>query len=304
MNRLRQIEIENLLFLYIETATKEKNIVPEMVDYEHWVDKAKWYNDKDIDYKENYLEKASAYPEFAKIVSISLGSVINGELKIVSYSSENEKQLLNDFMMYLINEERNPNKVLCGYSLSAYVLPFIYKRSIVNGVIPSSMIDIGGMKSWNLQSLDINDYWRATGFYSSSIKNVCFALGLDINREIKSREEISNMLNSDNRDLKKAEQNSHKVLFALANIVRKMRFEKVFPRYYEAKPSVIKKEKIIDKIARVGVISETDKTEILLKAKGYSYIEKETLIKLLTGALGIKKVKLPQDFELKILEAN
>ena len=71
---MNHIDLQNILFLDIETVSGEPNFDLLSGDMkELWADKTKWQRKGDTSAKEYYAERAGILAEFGEIVCISVG---------------------------------------------------------------------------------------------------------------------------------------------------------------------------------------------------------------------------------------
>src|SRR6187551_833952 len=103
---MNQIAIENLLLIDIETVSEKESF--HLLDDEWkelWIEKTSRSLPADTSPEEFYPLRAAILAEFAKVACISFGyfKKVNNEwqLRIKSLCSENELQLLNDFVATL-----------------------------------------------------------------------------------------------------------------------------------------------------------------------------------------------------------
>jgi 3'-5' exonuclease len=144
-----------MIFIDIET-------VPETNDYSTY-NKApqreeKYSNDKgDLSFEEWYKKRSSLYAEFAKIVCISIGRETESGFKTSSLFGDNEKELLTKF-----NSVINADEVFVGHNIKSFDIPFLWKRSIMNGITPTKAISATGKKPRELVHVDTMELWKQT----------------------------------------------------------------------------------------------------------------------------------------------
>ena len=298
MRQLRDVEFEDLVFLNIETARVQQEVDEESPLFESWKYRFR-KSEEPIDLKKEYIDKASMYPEFAKIVCISLGRIKKGEVIITSYSGE-EKNILLMFNRDLKKVmDKRPKTKICGHSCKSFSITFIFKRCIVNQVIPVDLIDVGGMKPWEVSSVDIKELWKSISFYSSSLVNTAVSLGVKGAEEIK--EETNEVFYTEGID--KVKMNSDKRVFVTINTTSIMGFRNPF-KDYETKDSDEWKEMgLLERLSYTGKVSIKDREKIIEIASGYTVDEKQVMITNLKASLAYRKGKLSQEIELEILSA-
>lgn len=184
MKALKELNLDNVVFLDIETV----NLVPKLEKgtplWDSWEYKQKYSRDKtnpedDLTLSKMYDDSGALYPEFAKICAISIGKIKNNVLHVKNYYGEDECKLLTEFTNAMNGIlASNKNTVICGHCIKGFDLPFIVRRSIVNKIEPAYLCDPGTSKPWESTSIDIFEIWKGTSFNSASLLNIAVALGL------------------------------------------------------------------------------------------------------------------------------
>lgn len=163
-----------------ETTTKKtakKKVVFATPSQEQIIDNAKKEICTDL-----YSEKAPIFPEFGRILCISVGALWQNKdenfynLKINTFSNEDEKILLEEF----INHEKlgpifsklagkydksQDTWALCAFNGKVFDFPYIAKRLIINGFQLPAMFDYAHLKTWEqLHIIDPKEAWRFSVF--------------------------------------------------------------------------------------------------------------------------------------------
>lgn len=205
---LDQKPIEKIIFLDIET-TSQKEKFEDLSDTEKLLFMERFKKDIEMDIDEikkrykskekKFLEKMNSvynlksplFPEFGKIICISLGLMwLDGDkykIKVNSFYSDDEKELLNNFLTHgklpsIFN--KIPGKFekkiddyysLCAHNGFVFDFPFISKRMIINKILPPPMFDYAHLKPWELNFLtDTKKEWTFGVFDASvSLKMLC-----------------------------------------------------------------------------------------------------------------------------------
>ena len=179
------IPLQNVLFLDIETT-------PQYPDYEsvpeNW--KALW------DLKSNSLSRfhegetnASLYPragiyaEFGKIVCISCGVLQGGnearKIIIKSFSGEDEKEVLEQFINMINKWCSGEPKFLCAHNGKEFDFPYLCRRMIVHHLSIPSMLNCAGKKPWEVPHLDTLELWKFGDFKNyTSLNLLAHTLGI------------------------------------------------------------------------------------------------------------------------------
>lgn len=162
---LTDIELENILFLDIET-------VPGVYKFDEldsswqelWSSKMKYFQERESKTAAQLYERAGIYAEFGKIICISTAlfyqSGSEQKLRVTSYHGKDEKKLLTDFLGMLNRFDRKGEKFLCGHNSKEFDIPYIARRSLINGLGLPKMINLAGKKPWEVKHLDTMELWK------------------------------------------------------------------------------------------------------------------------------------------------
>ena len=187
-------ELKNMLVLDVETVSTTKTL-DTLSDHlgenanSHWSNRASFIRMERQEYNkmndsELYINRAALYPEFGKIIVISIGqaSFENDTLttsKIKSFSGDNEREVLEGFMNLLKGAFRvNSNLQLVGHNIKNFDMPYIIKRALINGVDIPRQLHIHKLKPWETCLLDTKDIWKFGGYSQTSLSLISDLLGL------------------------------------------------------------------------------------------------------------------------------
>jgi len=192
---LMSLKMKQLIFLDIETVSqypdyktlKKEN--PEMA----FAWKQKFENDKywktenpKLTLTASYPLKAALYPEYGKIVAISVcyEKIIKDKEEIItiSFANHEEKELLKQFSVYAIGiHNRKAVKMdtyLCGHNIKMFDIPYMFKRMLANDIYPPSWIYNPLAKPWDMKHLDTSLLWNAGGRWGGGdLNSMAVALG-------------------------------------------------------------------------------------------------------------------------------
>lgn len=155
------MNLTKILFLDVET-------VPVLPYYEDlsddwkklWNKKAKFLV-KAGQTPADVYERAGIYAEFGKIVCISVGGINAGnEIKVKSYYSDDEKELLKDFAELLNQHYHTKNHLLAAHNGKEFDFPFIARRMLVNKISLPKLLNLAGKKPWEIQHIDTLELWK------------------------------------------------------------------------------------------------------------------------------------------------
>ncbi|MGY8952429.1 MAG: 3'-5' exonuclease, partial [Flavobacteriales bacterium] len=173
---LQQLNLERVLFLDIETVPQHANYkdVPERLKT-LW-DKKAGFLAKTEESPEELYGRAGIYAEFGKIVCISVGFIHSGEIRLKSFYSHNEKELLQDFSELLTGFFGRNDQLLCAHNGKEFDFPYIARRLLINGLPLPHLLDIAGKKPWEIQHLDTMELWKFGDFKNYTSLNLLTAV--------------------------------------------------------------------------------------------------------------------------------
>jgi len=158
---LKNISIENILFLDIETAPEYPSYddLPEIFK-KLWDKKAMRIKKEENDTPDFLYERAGIYSEFGKIICISVGIMKDGEIRIKSFFGDDEKLLLSDFSKMLSTKFNSKTNLLCAHNGKEFDFPYIARRMLIHDIRLPEMLDIAGKKPWEISHLDTMELWK------------------------------------------------------------------------------------------------------------------------------------------------
>lgn len=223
---IKEETLKKLIYIDIETVSEYPNFsdLPENMK-KCWMKKHDKPENAEIGMDILYRAKAALYPEFAKIVCISVGifkitksqqpfsnfltfsffdsfgsSVLFPDPeKEHSVDISNENYLLSKFFEFI--KKREP-VMLCGHNIKSFDIPFITKRAIIHGLTPPSALDNAGKKPWELTHLvDSMEVWSQGVFGQNiSLDLLCNVLNIKSPKSDISGENIGPLYHSINKE--------------------------------------------------------------------------------------------------------
>lgn len=158
-------DLSKILFLDIET-------VPAAAQWQDldertaklFADKTRWEQERqEKSAEELYSERAGIFAEFGRIICIGAGSLHSEKgqwnLRVTSFQDEHEYDLLQRFSDLLNRHFDTDEHWLCGHNGKEFDFPWIARRCIVNRVPLPRLLDIGGLKPWEVGHLDTMAMW-------------------------------------------------------------------------------------------------------------------------------------------------
>lgn len=208
-------ELENLLFIDIETVcgykdydSFKKSNTKLATLFDQKMDNVLKDDDLLLSKDDRYFKKSSLYPEFSKILTISYGIIKwNDELgtyekTIKNIIDNNEKNVLQRFANVLNKmEESVPNFKYCGHNIDSFDIPFLIKRTLINGIKVPNKLKLHNLKPWEYPTLDTMKFWKSGSFEWTSLDVLCTVMEIpspkteEVNNKI-----ISELYYSDDSD--------------------------------------------------------------------------------------------------------
>ncbi len=227
--QLRKISIEKVLFLDIET-------VPQVYAFsdldektaELYTLKTKFLQKEGASPEEVY-ERAGVYAEFGKIVCISCGIVTERsggkEIRMKSFASDDEKQLLEDFAEMLNRHYNTPFHILCGHNAKEFDFPFIGRRMLIHGIDLPAVLDIAGKKPWEVNHLDTMELWKFGDYkHYTSMSLLCHIFNIPTPKDDISGADVARVYYEEN-DLDRIVTYCQKDVIALIQLFLRFRNE-------------------------------------------------------------------------------
>lgn len=224
MRTLRELNEEKLVFYDIETARVVKDLEPDSPLYDSWEYKVN--KDGKMTQEEiltSYVKESGLYPEFSRVVSLVVGKIKDGGISLITFDDSDEKVLLKNFNDLL---ERNAKDRLVGFVNIGFDTPFVFKRMLINGILPNDKLDSSGLKPWTVDEIDLGKEWQGTSFARASLINIATAFGLPSPKDDISGADVGNVYwDEGDKGLARISKYCRKDVVTTINIFKKMRLE-------------------------------------------------------------------------------
>ncbi|WP_347172960.1 3'-5' exonuclease [Polaribacter uvawellassae] len=178
-----QINLENILFLDIETVPQEENWHAVSETTQLLFEQKTAYQRKEEFTPEDFYERAGIWAEFGKIICISVGYFTSNQkekqLRIKSFFGDDEKVLLLEFKELLDMHFNRKEHVLCAHNGKEFDFPYIARRMIINRIELPKKLNLFGKKPWEIPHLDTMELWKFGDYkHYSSLKLLTSILGI------------------------------------------------------------------------------------------------------------------------------
>lgn len=227
---LKTIQLQNILFLDIETVPEHESFFDLDDEKQHLFDLKTQYQRKEDFTPDEFYERAGIWAEFGKIVCISVGyfAFKNGDrqFRTTSFFGE-EKKLLEDFSNLLFSHFSQPQHVLCGHNAKEFDFPFIARRMIINGVEIPDKLNLFGKKPWEIAHLDTMELWKFGDYkHFSSVRLLTKVLNIPSPKDDIDGSEVADVFYKE-KDIDRIITYCEKDVVAVAQIFLRFRNESI-----------------------------------------------------------------------------
>ncbi len=227
---IRNLNLESILFLDIETVPEEKSYNNlEEAKQKLWDEKSKYQRKEDFTAEEFY-DRAGIWAEFGKIACISVGYFILKEEKrafrITTFKGE-ESKLLKDFSQLLNTHFFKPQHILCAHNGKEFDFPFLSRRMLIHNLPLPVKLDLFGKKPWEVPHLDTLELWKFGDYkHYTSLKLLTNVLGIQTPKDDIDGSEVRDVFYEEG-DIDRIVTYCEKDVIAIAQIILKFRQEKL-----------------------------------------------------------------------------
>lgn len=268
MRALTKINLKDVLFLDIETSTGVKELEIDSPLFNSWKYKIKLDDNNDV--VESYKREAALYADFGRIVCISIGRVFKGNFVTTTFNDFDEAELIRNFYTAL----EKTDWLLAGHAIKQFDIPYIFQRSIINGIYPHKLIDTSGLKPWEMDWIyDTKELWSAGGFNKSGLVNITTAFGLPSPKEgIVGSEVPAYFWEDPTGHIKEISDYCERDVVAVYNVLNRLKNPELVP---------IEQDPVIKHLFNGGIYDEEHKEKLINLIKGLSSDEQSKVYSIL-----------------------
>jgi len=222
---MKQISLENLFFIDIETVSEREHFhLLDDVWKELWVEKISRSLPSDTTPEDFYPMRAAILAEFAKVACISFGYFkkqdSGWQLRIKSLCSDNETGILREFVATLGKLHNNNQQwIFSGHNIKEFDMPFLCRRMLINNIPIPSYMDFQNFKPWETPILDTLHLWRFGDYkHYTSLKLLAAVLGVPSPKEDIDGSEVGNVYWKE-KDLSRISVYCEKDVATVANVI-------------------------------------------------------------------------------------
>lgn len=171
-------KLDQILVLDIETVPQYENYADVPSHFKTlWEQKTEILR-KDNTTAEEFYKKAGIWAEFGRVICISVATYHlhhqEIKLKITSFSLDDEKLLLQQFLNFL---QQNSNiKCFCAHNGKEFDYPYLCRRLIINSLPLPEILQLSGKKPWEINHLDTLEFWKFGDYKNYTSLNLLAAV--------------------------------------------------------------------------------------------------------------------------------
>ena len=227
---IHKLNLENLLFLDIETVPETKYYSDLSEDKQKlWDSKSKYQRKEDYS-PEDFYDRAGIWAEFGKIICISVGyfTEVNSvrRFRVTSFYGD-EHGLLLEFKALIETHFSKPKHLLCAHNGKEFDFPYIARRMVINKISLPLKLNLFGKKPWEVPHLDTLELWKFGDFkHYTSLKLLTNVLGIPSPKDDIDGSEIFRVYYEE-KNIERIVSYCQKDTIAVAQVILRLRGETV-----------------------------------------------------------------------------
>ena len=227
---IQKLNLENLLFLDIETVPETESYSELSEDKQKlWDSKSKYQRKEDYS-PEDFYDRAGIWAEFGKIICISVGyfTEVNSvrRFRVTSFYGD-EHGLLLEFKALIETHFSKPKHLLCAHNGKEFDFPYIARRMVINKISLPLKLNLFGKKPWEVPHLDTLELWKFGDFkHYTSLKLLTSVLGIPSPKDDIDGSEIFRVYYEE-KNVERIVTYCQKDTIAVAQVILRLRGETV-----------------------------------------------------------------------------
>jgi len=227
---IHKLNLENLLFLDIETVPETKYYSDLSEDKQKlWDSKSKYQRKEDYS-PEDFYDRAGIWAEFGKIICISVGyfTEVNSvrRFRVTSFYGD-EHGLLLEFKALIETHFSKPKHLLCAHNGKEFDFPYIARRMVIHKISLPLKLNLFGKKPWEVPHLDTLELWKFGDFkHYTSLKLLTSVLGIPSRKDDIDGSEIFRVYYEE-KNVERIVTYCQKDTIAVAQVILRLRGETV-----------------------------------------------------------------------------
>jgi predicted PolB exonuclease-like 3'-5' exonuclease len=227
-------DLGKVLFLDIETVPgvhRWADLDPVM--QELWSQKTRYRQEQQAKTAEEIYREAGIFAEFGRIICIGVGSVrkdgADHALRVTTFHGDDEHDVLTRFVDLLDRYYNSDEHWLCGHNGKEFDFPYIARRCIVNRIRLPRLLDIAGLKPWEVGHLDTMNLWKFGDHkHFTSLALLTHLLGIPTPKDDITGADVARVYYEE-KDLARIAAYCRKDVVATAQLFLRLRGEPLIP---------------------------------------------------------------------------
>lgn len=179
--------------------------------------------------EEVFGERGGILAEFGKIICIGVGSLQRKDdrhgLRVTTFHGDDEADLLWRFTDLLNKHYHTDDAWLCGHNGREFDFPWIARRCLVHRIRLPKLLDIAGLKPWEVGHIDTMQLWKFGDHkHFTSLALLTHILGIPTPKDDISGADVARVYWQD-RDLERIATYCRKDVVATAQLYLRLRGE-------------------------------------------------------------------------------
>lgn len=147
--------------------------------------------EKGITFEDIWNKYSPLFPEFGKVICISIGIIKKDKTTSIKTISENtEKETLEKFFKFLID---NTKFVLTGCNIKQFDMPFLIRKALQYDLELPTQLDILGKKPWEIKVIDLMEDYKSGMYNMVSLDLICEFLDIQTPKDKFANYEVSSL---------------------------------------------------------------------------------------------------------------
>lgn len=297
-NKVRNIDIEKLLFFDIETVRRNEVLELDSKEFDlyAWSLRDKVTNEvpSNEEVQKHYETNGGLKPEYNKIVCISVGYVQGSTLNYKSIVGT-QKEVVESFYGIL----NSTGFIPAGHNIIAFDMPTVRMKAFEEGVdlrlLPEKFNDVG-QKPWTIADnfVDTMDLTKGTYYNGISLDSLCMLAGIESPKTDIKGSDVSRVYYEEGVD--RIAEYCNRDIIATAELFCALQGKKGFLKSFVDK-SGSKEEKpgVYKAVSNRGSVTPEECKYFIKESVGLSAKDKEGMVKLIKASLGKADKDLDQD---------
>lgn len=121
-------------------------------------------------------DMAALHAEFGMVCAVALANATTDEEPTVYTASDLDEEV--ELLKSIENTMDNENVILIGHNIKGFDIPFLAKRFMARRKFVPRLLNVAGMKPWEIPHRDTMEVMRFGGGASMSLRSACLMLDI------------------------------------------------------------------------------------------------------------------------------